>query len=533
MPETDTTNPLLAPFEGENPCGESARYEPEYEQLETEIAKETSLTGGHVDWSEVVALATKILQEKSKDLLVASYYTFGKFSLDGYRGLSESLLVLNGMIQDYWEQMFPEKKRLRGRIAAMEWLHEKLENEFKESKPAPGQEEEVRASLELLQSIQSKLAELLADKAPDMSNAIASLQVVVSSFDQAKREAEKKQQQKVEAAKAASTSIELGSESDIPKATKQVSEVLKQAAALLVKTKPNDPRVYRFNRVAMWVALDQAPPVQNGNTQIGAVAPGLVTKFEDALAAGKFDEVIAELEPLVPKAPFWLDAHRMLADAMAGKGEEFEAARITVIAELAAILKQLPTLAELNFADGTPFANDKTRAWIEDEVLAGSGDGGSGGEGGDGPAWLVAYKEARTMVTKGNVSGGLKILNEGVASAGSEREAFLWKLHQAKACFDGGLFEVAIPQLEKLDDEVQARGLASWEPQLATETAELLLLCYDRLVNKRQNALLSVSARAQDVYNTLCQLNIESALKIGESKGLKKIINRMYETERR
>ena len=38
------------------PCGQSARYEPEFEQLEAELAKQESLTPTAVDWGRVVEL---------------------------------------------------------------------------------------------------------------------------------------------------------------------------------------------------------------------------------------------------------------------------------------------------------------------------------------------------------------------------------------------------------------------------------------------------------------------------------------------
>ena len=61
------------PISTDLPSGEDVRYEPEYEALQSEIDKLSSPTSqGATDWDKVVGLATTILAEKSKDLLVAS-----------------------------------------------------------------------------------------------------------------------------------------------------------------------------------------------------------------------------------------------------------------------------------------------------------------------------------------------------------------------------------------------------------------------------------------------------------------------------
>ena len=62
------------PIHPENPTGSDARYDPDFEALQTEIDKlsSPSATNG-VDWKKVSDSAARILSKKSKDLMAASY----------------------------------------------------------------------------------------------------------------------------------------------------------------------------------------------------------------------------------------------------------------------------------------------------------------------------------------------------------------------------------------------------------------------------------------------------------------------------
>ncbi|MBY6189992.1 type VI secretion system protein TssA [Microbulbifer agarilyticus] len=59
-------------------------------------------------WRDVAATAEKILREKSKDLEVASWYTEALIRLHGFAGLRDGILLINGLIEKFWEGLYPE-----------------------------------------------------------------------------------------------------------------------------------------------------------------------------------------------------------------------------------------------------------------------------------------------------------------------------------------------------------------------------------------------------------------------------------------
>ena len=136
-----TTTPLgTDPIPGDKPAGASARYEPEFEQLEAEISKLGNPAGGEIRWPEVVSLSKQILSGKSKDLLVAAYFSYALLQQQGYQGLLEGLATINGMCQAHWEGLFPEVRRMKARDSALDWLIDRV-TAYLDSAPPPGSEE--------------------------------------------------------------------------------------------------------------------------------------------------------------------------------------------------------------------------------------------------------------------------------------------------------------------------------------------------------------------------------------------------------
>jgi type VI secretion system protein VasJ len=123
------------PIPGNKPAGATARYEPEFAQLEAEISKLGNPAGGEVKWADVISLSKTILSEKSKDLLVGSYLAYGLLQTQGYQGLLEGVKTINGMCQSHWDGMFPEVRRMKARESALDWLIDRASNQLETSPP--------------------------------------------------------------------------------------------------------------------------------------------------------------------------------------------------------------------------------------------------------------------------------------------------------------------------------------------------------------------------------------------------------------
>ncbi|MGB7478876.1 MAG: type VI secretion system ImpA family N-terminal domain-containing protein, partial [Burkholderiaceae bacterium] len=148
------------PLAGASPSGADVRGEPDFDLLQDEMAKLSSpSSSGTLDWNQVARLATTLLAEKGKDLLVASYLAGALLQTRGLPGLADGLGVLRDLLEQYWDTLFPPLQRLRGRRNALQWLAERIARQAEETdwSALPPQEPELvdtlRAHLEAIDAV--------------------------------------------------------------------------------------------------------------------------------------------------------------------------------------------------------------------------------------------------------------------------------------------------------------------------------------------------------------------------------------------
>jgi type VI secretion system protein VasJ len=523
---------ITAPLPGENPCGSSAKHEPEYEGVVAEIRKPESLNPEPVNWGRVVELASEVLSQKSKDLLIASYLCYGLFETEGYAGLANGLEAYVALIDRFWEDVFPEKRRMRGRIAAVEWLTVRLERGFEDKKPSSRDAEHTKKIVALLEAMEAGLTgrigeitdEVLREKiekdAPEFSGLVRTVKSFEKGFEQAATPTQPAPPPRQPASPTATAPAEITEDGDISKALRQCQSVLWSIAKFLFDKKLEDPVPYRLNRVGRWIDIDELPPHREGITQIGLGAADRVQRIEACLGNKDFRSLIMEAEEGFARAPFWLDAHRYTAQAVEELGSAFRAAKAAVVAEVGHFLDRLPGALDLKFKDGTPFADEQTRFWIQHEVLdardEGSGEGAAQ-DGGDDPAGdspAEAERKARALAAKGKFEQAIALFRDGLRRTGSARERFCWTLTQARFCCEVGQEELAVPQLERLDQESERFCLSEWEPKLSLDVVQTLLLCYVKIAEKTRKPSPTIVDKAEALYARLCQMDLGTAFSV-------------------
>ncbi len=164
----------IEPINDASPAGEDVRYEPEFEELQAEIDKLSlaSESDAPVDWQKVSDFAAGILANQSKDLLVASYFGVAQLHLAGLDGLYSGIRVYTDLLKNYWDTLFPKKKRMRGRVAAVEWWLEKTVAAMERLGRQAVVEEVKAALLEQCEQLHRLLQELFSES-PSLSALLA------------------------------------------------------------------------------------------------------------------------------------------------------------------------------------------------------------------------------------------------------------------------------------------------------------------------------------------------------------------------
>lgn len=111
--DTLDVDALLQPLSEDAPCGEDLEYDPDFGAMEraSQGAEEqqfgsTIIEAKPAEWREVKSKAQNLFK-RTKDLRIAAYLTRAMLHVHGLVAFQSGLSLLNRMIADYWETMFP------------------------------------------------------------------------------------------------------------------------------------------------------------------------------------------------------------------------------------------------------------------------------------------------------------------------------------------------------------------------------------------------------------------------------------------
>jgi type VI secretion system protein ImpA len=109
---------LLNPIAGENPSGESLRYDGTYDQIKEARREDEVFAQGDwsrdlkvAEWNKVIQLATAALTNKTKDLQIAAWLVEGLAKhdkQDRWVGLRDGLQLMRSLQESFWETLYPE-----------------------------------------------------------------------------------------------------------------------------------------------------------------------------------------------------------------------------------------------------------------------------------------------------------------------------------------------------------------------------------------------------------------------------------------
>jgi len=505
----------LEPVSESCPAGADVRYEPEFEQLQAEIDK-LSLPSAKtaVDWPKVRSLSSVILKTKSKDLLVASYLTIAEIRVNNLGGLSHGLHIFAGLLETYWESLFPAKKRMRGRVAAITWLLEKCESAFEEIQVDPvdpdfviGLQEQVHRIDFLLQKylenapLLRPLERIFEELPVKESVVVDNLSPEVEENIEKPEAPVKKDEQKTVPAKLETVAVapvpvlpsrNTASAAEMEKIVRAAFQTVRQAADFHFDKDPSNQRGYRFRRIAGWTMIQDLPAANNGQTQVPP--PGEFEEVRRSLlekrVLEKWQELLNESERKLNGALLWLDLNRLSAECLMGLGSQYQEAHDAVCQETAFLLTRLPGIEKLMFADGSPFADAETKQWIETirpgpevALQASAPRGGQSNDYMDG-----VMERAQKMAASRKVVEAISLIRDEMQRSSSGHECLLWRLGLSQLLINYRYVKLALPHLDEIVREIELYKIEQWDPALATYALKIVWLGYKGNKSAREQA---------------------------------------------
>lgn len=404
------------------PAGADVRADARFDALHAELAKLASPgASGQVDWRAATHLAAELLRERGKDLLVGCYLAGALLQTGGAAGLRCGLEIVGDLVERHWDAMSPPVSRMRARRGALQWLVDRVDAMHDAGAAACGG----ACSAELVAQLRAaarRIDALLAerdDDAPTMRavHAFAErLPVEVVEVVEVADEADVAEAtEATEAAETAETAeadahgstggpaaeiaiaaaeqalidpagraapsagTDTNANADAARQPARLDEAAGRERALadalaqlhcvataFAQADWADARGFRLRRVACWSSVCALPETdaENGRTRIAAPSASIVGAAKNIDGDGEPVAAVRFAEAHAQAFPLWLDLQRIAARALARAGGDGADARREVETAVRALLARLPGLDALTFADGTPFADDATRAWL-------------------------------------------------------------------------------------------------------------------------------------------------------------------------
>lgn len=497
------------PIRPDNYAGEDIRYSIEYEALELELAKGTSLQeGAQIDWQQVLECSETMLASVSKDLRVACWLTWALYQTQSFVGLTSGLGMLSHMCTHRWKDIHPQK--LKTRAAAINWLIARLEKVLDASVPIQEQVEIFRQMVGHLERLDAVLTAQLAQNAPlilPLRRRVATM--IERAVDHPKPACAPSvvAQVKQAASQWLSGNTPIESEKDALQVTRAQRDNALRLCVWWLRQKATDIRALRLNRVVAWLSINSLPQHSSERiTDLRGVPGEKLKEYREQFQRGQYADLLVQLETSIARAPLWLDGQKMVWQCLEALGADNARQELEVI--LALFLKRLPGIAELRFHDGTAFADDLTREWIAVTVMPHLEPVAvSLPVNQDTPRWDLAFNEQLPRLRKGGLKLAVQALKHELQGARSARERFFWQFTMARLCHRAKKYELAKAQLEVLDAQLQQSALHLWEPELALQVLQLLRECHEALPQSS-----ATDGRQEEIYRRLCHLDLEVVL---------------------
>ena len=534
------------PINPDQPTGSDVRYEPEFEELQSEIDKLSSPSfSGGIEWQKVSDMAAFILAEKSKDLLVASYLAVSQVYIRQIEGLAVGLTVMHDLVDQFWDTLFPPKKRMRGRLGAVEWWIEKTGSALKNIKPEPLSDEklnELNETLTLIDSIFNKyLPEpplltsiqryiesipCLSEQKPEAGPPPPVEEKAVSDLKSVEERpqtivpSETKTEPKQKAPEPAALPIEpkeITTEQDAQKVINWGFQKIHRAASFILVNNPMSAMGYRYRRISAWSKVSSLPKATGGKTLIPPPAPYILKSLNDLRGSGNWNVLISSSEQNLTQFIFWIDLNRFVAEALISLGQGHEDAHEAVCQETAFFMHRLAGLDTLAFSDEMPFADSETKQWLKEiELKAGSAMVE--------PVQMMEFAEdkdrkdrttetiekAQGLVKKKKIVEGVTLIQQKLQNCFSQKEALSWRLVLCQILLVSKNKDMTLPHIEQILEDIERYQLETWDPQLALKGLKVAWTGFNSFSDK------SFKHNAAQTLNRIAKLDPAEALRLNK-----------------
>ncbi|MGY4730801.1 type VI secretion system protein TssA [Burkholderia pyrrocinia] len=505
------------------------RDDARFDALQAELAKLASPgASSQIHWDRAVDLAAELLRDRGKDLLVGCYLAGALLYVSGAVGLRCGLLIVGDLIECHWDTMSPDISRMRARRGALRWLVDRVEAALDERFVArwgayPRElVEQLRAAARRIDTLLSERDEdapsmravrAFADMLSVESEVVDEMDAMpdeVEETDAANGQANSSSKSDVTELTTTPPSIPLDNEAARERAIEDTSAHLHRLATAVAQADWTDARSFRLRRFACWMNVGTLPDAQADtrrtriaapNAQIVDVAKGIEANCDPV-------DAIRFAEGHVQAFPLWLDLQRIAALALGRWGDGGVAAQQEIKTATCALLARVPGLEALKFADGTPFADDDTIAWLGRISMAACDPNRDNlevpDEPNDGPDDTV--DRARTLAAGGRLDLALRMIQDAIDRSASAEYQLRLRIRLCELVRDHWAHTKSDVFAHRVIESIRRHDLLAWDPELALDG---LSAAYTLLTRRDRESL-----DALPVFDDIAKLDAARAMQL-------------------
>lgn len=449
----------LLPIAPDSPVGDDPGYDDDFQQMREEVNK---LSGA--DTSLVCALAEKLLTGACKDVRVATYYIWARLHIDGEAGLADGLALLAGLVQRFGDELHPQ--RGNSRKLALEWLagNRVLDSLSLYPEVAKADFERIVGALALTEDGVSCWDEPIRPQLGGLYTALENRLMQSGGPDAV-------------IPQNSSSSRHVAPDTPALKAVTSGRDLLDQAKLLaaFLRDQPNGwLSGHHLMKSIRLDTLHELPPLAaDGCTRLAPPKPENRALLKRLYLQQSWLELLEQTDILFAQGVnhLWLDLQWYTHQALMKTGAPYERWADIIKQDLNGLLTRLPGLEGLAFNDGTPFADEVTLHWINQQVMAaeswGSEPAASASTVGDDDI-LQLEPEALVQADSEGVEAALNWL-QNRPNARTPRHQWLIRLLMARVAEQYGKNDMALHLLGELEGNAIQMTLTQWEPELLFE----------------------------------------------------------------
>ncbi|WP_058972561.1 type VI secretion system protein TssA [Type-D symbiont of Plautia stali] len=450
----------LKPLSAQLPAGEDPAYDDDFQAMREEINK---LTG--MDTDRLCNLAESVLTTRAKDIRAVTWYTLARLARDGEKGLGEGLTLLCAMVDRFGPALHP--LRPQARKAAVEWLNGDKFTDVLLRWPEVVSEDAAltTAALDQLEHLFSRFDEQEHPSLAGLRNALS------QRLDRSGGAGALVPQNSSRAAESmAPASLQLAP----VKSGRDLLDQAKLLSAWLSDQPAGWLAAHRLMKSVRWDTVGEIPPMDASNrTRLPPPKGDYRSQLKRLYVQQSWLELVDAATDIFCEGVnhFSLDVQWYLWQGLSRAGQPWEQYADYVVADLKLLLERLTGLETLAWNDGSPFADEVTLNWINEQVKGGISSftelpvAISGTDQDD-----VLSLEAEAMA-KGDSDGPEAALTWLQTRPGthSPRSRWLLRLLMARVAEQFGRNDMALHLLAELSDSAPQLSLTEWEPALMFE----------------------------------------------------------------